>query len=436
MRACRLTSSLEPGEMPGAAARRAPTRRAIVAAVAGNALEFYDFTIYAFFAVTIGRTFFPVGNDQVNLLASVAAFGVGFVTRPLGGLVIGAYADRAGRKPAMMLTIALMAAGMLLLAVTPGYATIGVAAPVVVVASRLVQGFALGGEVGPSTAYLIESAPPGRRGAYASWQLGSQGCSILVAGLVGVALSQILPETAMASWGWRVPVLLGLLVVPVGLYMRHHLPETAPRSQAADHGVLFTLISANGRALAIAVPLLLCGTVSTYVGTYMTTYATTTLKMSGSASIAATAVVGACVLVFSVAGGWLADRFGRRVVMIVPRALLVVSAYPAFLLMVTAPSTTTLLAMSAVIAAFSALSTTASLVVVAELLPRRVRSAGLSITYAVVVALFGGTTQLVVTWLLGVSGDPLSPAYYLMATSSVGLVAMVVAPETGRLDLA
>src|SRR5690242_15819590 len=175
---------------------------AVAATVLGNGLEFYDFTTYAFFAVTIGRVFFPARDPFISLLLSVAAFGVGFVSRPLGGIVIGAYADRAGRKPAMMLSIALMAAGMVLLAATPSYAVIGVAAPVVVVIARLVQGFALGGEVGPSTAYLLEAAPGGKRGRYAVWQIASQGAAMALAGIFGVMLSLTLDDSAIEAWGW------------------------------------------------------------------------------------------------------------------------------------------------------------------------------------------------------------------------------------------
>src|SRR6202795_3408857 len=198
---------------------------AVVATVLGNALEFYDFTAYAFFAVIIGRAFFPAQDPFVSLLLSVAAFGVGFITRPLGGIVIGAYADRAGRRPAMMLSIGLMAVGMVLLAATPSYATIGLAAPFLVVFARLVQGFALGGEIGPSTSYLLEAAPAGKRGQYGAWQIASQGAAAAFAGSLGVVLSWLLDADAMQSWGWRIPFLVGVAIVPMGLIMRGQLRE-------------------------------------------------------------------------------------------------------------------------------------------------------------------------------------------------------------------
>lgn len=208
----------------------APTRldrKAVGAVVLGNALEFYDFTIYAFFAKSIGATFFPSDSPTDSLLASLALFGIGYVMRPVGGVLIGAFADRAGRKPAMLITIALMAIGMLMLAACPGTATIGGWAQVIVIVGRLIQGLALGGEVGPSTAFLIKAAPARHRGFVTSWQIASQGCAALFAGLFATVLTVILGDAAMADWGWRLMFGLGLLVVPVGLVIRSHLPETA-----------------------------------------------------------------------------------------------------------------------------------------------------------------------------------------------------------------
>jgi MFS family permease len=428
-------------QSPGLSAQSGPSsRHAIAAAVLGNALEFYDFTTYAFFAVLIGRAFFPTNDGWISLLLSVATFAVGFVTRPLGGVFIGAYADRAGRKPAMILTIGLMAVGMLLIALTPGYATIGLAAPILIVLGRMIQGFALGGEVGPSTAFLLESAPEGKRGLFGSWQLASQGAAVLCAGTIGVGLSLILTAEQMQAWGWRIPFLLGLLIIPVGIYIRNKLPETAGESagvaEASTGAVFKRLLTSHLGLLLLTIPIGVCGTVSNFISNYMTTYAITTLHLPASLSIAATAVVGSFVLLFSILGGWLSDRFGRRIVMIVPRALLVIVTYPAFLLMIRHPGAATLLSMSALMAALTALSAAPSLVAMAELFPRAIRSAALSIAYAFTVTVFGGTTQLVVTYLIGVTGDPLSPAYYVIITSIAGVIAMLAIPETlgGKLD--
>jgi MFS family permease len=414
-------------------------RRAIAAVILGNALEFYDFTTYSFFAVFIGKAYFPAGDDVTSLLYSVATFGIGFLTRPIGGIVIGAYADRAGRKPAMLLTIALMAVGMLMLAITPSYAAIGYAAPALVVAGRLVQGFALGGEVGPSTAYLLEAAPPSKRGYITSWQLASQGVATLLAGAIGLVLSLTLPQAALEEWGWRVPFILGIAIVPVGIVIRRHLPETAgPAGSTASHAegtsaaVLKRLLTQYRGPMIAAVAVITAGAISNSAGAYMTSYAKTILHMPESTSIAATLVLGVASLVFCLVGGWLADLFGRRVIMIVPRALLVLIAYPAYYLMVHHPSAMTIFAATGVISALSSICSSASIVAIPESFPRAVRSSGLAISYAFSVSIFGGTAQLVVTWLTKVTGDPLSPSYYLLAASMLGVIAPFFMKETAR----
>jgi len=202
--------------------------RHVAAVTAGNALEFYDFLTYAFFAAQIGRTFFPSHDAAGSLLASLATFGAGFLMRPVGALTIGRMADRIGRKPAMLLSFTLMGVAMVGLALTPSYRAIGIAAPILAIGFRLVQGFALGGEIGPNTAYLIEAAPPHRRGLYVSFQYMSQDGSILVSGLVGYGLASLLSDAAMDSWGWRVAFLLGAAIVPFGLILRRQLAETLP----------------------------------------------------------------------------------------------------------------------------------------------------------------------------------------------------------------
>jgi MFS family permease len=414
-------------------------RRAVAAVILGNALDFYDFTTYSFFAVFIGKAYFPAGDDVTSLLYSVATFGIGFLTRPIGGIIIGAYADRAGRKPAMLLTIALMAVGMLMLAVTPSYAAIGIAAPALVVLGRLVQGFALGGEVGPSTAYLLEAAPPSKRGYITSWQLASQGVATLLAGAVGLSLSLVLPQAALEDWGWRVPFVLGIAIVPVGIIIRRHLPETAgavhtaiSHAEGTSVAVLKRLIARHRGPMIAAMAVISAGAVSNSAGAYMTSYAKTILHMPESTSIAATLMLGVASLIFCLVGGWLADRFGRRVIMIVPRALLVLIAYPAYYFMVHAPSALSIFAATGVISALSSICSSAGIVAIPESFPRAVRSAGLAISYAFSVSIFGGTTQLVVTWLIKVTGDPLSPAYYLLAASMLGVIAPFFMQETSR----
>jgi MFS family permease len=412
---------------------------AVVATVLGNGLEFYDFTTYAFFAVMIGRAFFPARDPFVSLLLSVAAFGVGFVSRPLGGIVIGAYADRAGRKPAMMLSITLMAAGMIMLAATPSYAAIGIAAPILLVIARLVQGFALGGEVGPSTAYLLEAAPAGKRGQYGVWQIASQGAATALAGSFGVLLSLWLDDAAIQSWGWRLPFIIGVAIVPVGLIMRSRLQETVDAEARTIHPsgahVFSALLKNHRRQLVIALMLITSGTIATYISAYMTTYALSTLHMATGVSMSATAVTGLCGLVFSVISGWLSDRVGRKPIYLLSKLALVAAAYPAFATINRHHTLAALLLMAGLMGALNGLASVA-LVVIAECFPKSVRSAGLSTVYALAVAVFGGSTQLVVTWLLHATGDPLAPSWYLIASSAIGVAAILMIAETKDIALA
>jgi MFS family permease len=417
---------------PGADPTVLPIDRwCLAATVAGNALEFYDFLTYSFYAVYIGHAFFPSGSELASLLLSLATFGVGFLTRPLGGLMIGAYADRAGRRPALMLTILLMGIGTLAMVVTPGYARIGVLAPVILVIARLVQGLALGGEVGASTAVLLECAPPGRRGLFTSWQNASQGAAIFAAGLSGVVLAALLTREQLADWGWRVPFALGLVVVPVGLYIRRRLPETllAPGNMGSAQ-VLGIVWQRHRGALALSVLMVMCLTVSTYVANYMTTYALTTLGMPASRAMLATLTQGAVVLAGAALGGALSDRFGRKPVMILPRIATILLIYPAFVFLFREKSVLALVAVTVLQTLLTILSGAAAVAAMAELFPNEVRSSGLAIAYAVSVSVFGGTTQFVIAWLIGVTGDPLSPAYYVIATSLISLWAMFKIPET------
>ncbi|MFI5029469.1 MAG: MFS transporter [Reyranellales bacterium] len=410
----------------------------VAAAVAGNALEFFDFVTYAFFAVYIAEAFFPAKTQFVSLLVTVGVFGIGFVFRPLGGLIISAYADRAGRKPAMLLTIAMITVGTAGLALTPSYASIGIAAPVIVIVCRMIQGLALGGDVGPASVFLIEIAPPGRRGFYSSWQLASQGISGILAGGLGTALSLVLDKGQMASWGWRVPFVLGLALIPVALYLRRSMPET--RKETSDQpaqtaGTMASTLFCHGRLLILGVLLIVGGTVATYVANYLTTYAITELHFSASISLSATLVAGCSTFLFSLLGGWLADRFGRRMVMIVPRILLTVLVWPAFLLLAWHPEALTLYVTAITLTALTAVSSTASLVAIPELLPASVRATGLGVVYAIGVSLFGGTTQFVITWLLGVTQNPVSPAWYVVITSLITLAAMLGMPESRHREL-
>ena len=407
------------------------TKRQVAAAVAGNALEFYDFTVYATFASQIAHNFFPSKTPFLSLILTLATFGVGFLLRPIGAVVIGCWADKHGRRPAMMFSFALMGVSILGLALTPSYAAIGPAAPIMVLFWRLCQGFALGGEVGPTTAFLVEAAPPAKRGLYGAWQGGSQNIANLAGGAVGVVLAATAGAAALDAWGWRVAFLLGTLVLPFGLILRRSLPETLhrPETRAHHHPDASTLIAA-APVLARGVALIAASTVGTYVFGYITTYAFKTLHMPADVSLGATVVSGICGLVGGLIGGVLCDRFGRRPMMIWPRIVFLLSIWPAFMLIVHNHDAVTLLTATAVITFTSALTTAAVLVSISEGLRKEVRVVGMGSVYAISVAVFGGTTQPIIATLTEYTHDPLSPAWYMIAFTVIGLVASILAPET------
>ncbi len=361
---------------------------------------------------------------------SLATFGVGFVMRPLGGFVIGSFADRSGRRPAMVLTISLMTVGTMGVALTPSYATIGIAAPIILVLARLVQGLALGGEVGPSTALLLEAAPPGRAGAWVSWQGASQGAATLMAGVAGLTLATLLDAKQLASWGWRVPFLFGLLIVPVGLYIRRSLPETLETSEPrkGEVGAVRRIWRDHQTALWMGLTIVMCQTISAYVSSYMTTYALTALAMPAAQAMVATVMTGIATVLGAKLGGYLSDRVGRKPVMIGSRALLLLGIYPAFLFLTHSANVWALGSVAGSLALLTSAGTAASMVALVEVFPGAVRSTGMSITNAVSVSLFGGTTQFVNAWLIGTTGDKLSPAYYVIVSSVIGIWAMFKLP--------
>jgi MFS family permease len=400
----------------------------VTAAVLGNALEFYDFTVYGAFAVFIGRAFFPTGNPYASLMLSVATFGIGFVTRPLGGAVIGAYADRAGRKPAMTLTIWLMALGSAMIGLLPTYDQIGYAAPVLLVVARLIQGFSTGGEMGPATTFLVEAAPRARRALFGSWQFASQNLGSVVAGIVGVLLAQFLPAPGMDSWGWRIPFLLGIIIAPVGIYIRNNLEETLDTGKAHESGkaVLADLFGRHKLPLVLCFLLISGGTITQYFFIYMTTYAIQTLKLPATVALLVNLTIGISGAVFALLGGVLGDRFGIKVTAVWPRVLLIAALYPAMLLVVEHREALTFLSMTAALMALQALSAGVGIVLIPRCFPALVRTAGLAIAYAVGVTVFGGTAQLIFTWLIERTGDPLSPVWWVIASNILTVAATIL----------
>ncbi|WP_210711617.1 citrate-proton symporter [Pseudomonas sp. MWU349] len=415
-------------ETPNAAAGK----RSVFAVILGNAVEFFDFGVYATFAVMIGHTFFPSDSAFVSLMLSVTAFGVGFIVRPLGAVLIGAYADRVGRKPAMLLTLVMMAVGTGSIAILPSYESIGIAAPILLVLTRLIQGLAWGGEAGPATTYILEAAPAHKRGTYACWQVVAQGVAAMAAGTVGYTLTQVLSPEDLNSWGWRVPFVFGLLVLPIGIYIRRNLAETFHgQGEAASTGSLVRQVfGEHRRALVLGLLILSGSTITQYFINYMTTFALTELKLPTSISMLSTLVAGAAMAVCAIAGGMLCDRFGRRTILMAPRVVLLLVLFPALQLMTEHPSPTTFLLTLAVLSGLHGMSGAALIVLLVESFPKAVRSTGFSIVYAFGVAAFGGTAQIIITWLIGTTGNPMSPVGYLLVANLVCLTAAWFAKET------
>ena len=418
---------------PACTPRSVSHPRLIAACTIGNALEFYDFVVFSFFARGIGALFFPAQDPAAQLLLSFATYGVGFFLRPLGGVVLGAYADRAGRKKATILTLMLMAGGTGMVGLAPVYATAGVFGALVVLAGRLLQGFSAGGEVGASTTLLAEHAPNDRRGFFGSWQLASQGLAVLVAAAVASSMTNTLTPAQVASWGWRVPFLLGIMIVPVGLWLRRALKEThANNADARTRSVSSLQVALRqfpARILA-GVGLVIGGTAANAVIVlYMATYAVTQLHMTPAAGLLAGVTAGLVTLVAAPIGGALSDRLGRKPLMLVSYLLILVLIYPAFLMLQASPTLPTLLSVVAGLAVLNATGGATVVITLAEIFPVEVRATGMSLVYALGVAIFGGFGQFIVTWLIQASGSPIAPAWYVMACALATILSLTAIPE-------
>jgi MFS family permease len=406
------------------------SRAQLIAVVAGNALEFYDFLVFSFFAIQIGQVFFPGGSQTASLLKTLAVFGAGFLTRPLGGLVIGPLSDRIGRKPTMLFTFALMGLSIAGLACTPSYASIGIAAPALVLFFRLAQGFALGGEVGPTTAFLLEAAPRQRRGLYVSLQNATQYLSVLCVGLIGTVLSGLLAPDVFGTWGWRAAMLVGAAMVPFAWMLRRTLPETLETAAQGEAPSMPLLKVAGLGVLTIAAT-----SISTYLMNYIGTYAQHTLRVGQQLAFLCTVMGGLAAMLGALSGGILSDRLGRKPVMLTGGVMTLLLGVPCFYAMLLLDSPGALLLATALVAYFIGFFPPVVLTNICESFPAGRRAGALGITYALAVAVFGGSAQYAAAWLTDLTGSPLAPAWYMTGAMIFGVAAMAAMTETAPVRL-
>jgi len=406
--------------------RQASTFRVLAAASIGNALEWYDILVYGYFAVTISKLFFPTADPTTALLLTFGTFGVSYLVRPLGAIVLGAYADRAGRRAAMLLSIVIMTIGTGLMAIMPTYATIGIAAPIAVLVARLLQGFAVAGEFGSATAFLVEHSKD-RKGFFASFQWFGQGLAAVLASFFGVVLFGWMTADQLNSWGWRVPFFFGLLIGPIGLYIRKHVGETPEfREQGPARAPVKQMFAEYWDRLLMCIGIVILSTSSNYIILYMPTYAIKELHLPQSLGFIAT-MIGGLLLTFGAPFfGHLSDHVGRTRMMVIVSVLFAVSAYPAFVLLVANPS---LLGIVGIVCWLSLLKAAYSGVLpalMAELFPISTRSTGIAVAYNTSVPIFGGFAPAIATWLVAATGSQLAPSFYLIATALLSLVVLVI----------
>ncbi len=398
------------------------SKKAVFATVLGNGLEWFDFTVYSFFSIIIAKVFFPTESEVVSYLIALATFGVGFFMRPVGGIMIGIYADKVGRKAALTLTIVSMAAGTLIIGLTPSYASIGLAAPLLIVLARLLQGFSAGGEMGSATAFLTEHAPAHQKTYYSSWIQASIGLAVLFGAGIGTLVTTVLSEESLYSWGWRVPFIVGgCLIGPVAFYIRRQLHETpvfedtqtvdAPLAEVYRHYPRETLTSFS---------MVILWTVCTYVLLfYMPSYASRVLELPSWMGFSAGMIGGLMIFIVAPIVGYYADRYGKKPFLLSSAVLILLLAYPLFALINFYPSFTNLVLFQIVFGILIAGYTGPILAAFTELFPAKVLSTGLSVAYNFAVAIFGGFAAFNITWLISATGSNMAPAFYVMIAAVI-----------------
>ncbi|VVE54651.1 MFS transporter [Pandoraea fibrosis] len=416
-----------------------PVYKLIVATSIGNALEWYDLIVYGYFAVTISKLFFPAHDETVSLLMALGTFALSYLARPLGAFVLGAYADRHGRRASLMLSIAMMTVGTGLIAFMPTYAAIGVWAPIGIFVSRLMQGFSAGGEFGSSTAFLVEHVP-NRPGFMSSWQFASQGASTLLASAFGAVLTGALTQPQLESWGWRIPFLFGMLVGPIGLYIRKYVDETpaferdvarksAARAEEGDAGKspVWEVLATQKSRLLVSIGALVLTTTANYMILYMPTYATKQLGLPPSQGFIATLVTGFVIMTLTPFVGHWSDKVGRIRIMLVAGVLFLCTVYPAFAFMNAHASLATMMVVMLWVGTLKAVYFAPIPALMSSLFPTRTRATGMAVGYNLGTTIFGGFTPLAVAWLIAASGNKLAPGLYLMVGAVISLTTLLIA---------
>jgi MFS transporter, MHS family, citrate/tricarballylate:H+ symporter len=400
----------------------------------GNFLEMYDFFVFGYYATAIGKAFFPTGSDFAQLMSAFMTFGAGFLMRPLGAVVLGVYVDHHGRRAGLLLTLGLMAIGTLSIALVPGYNTLGWLAPFIVVVGRLIQGFSAGVELGGVSVYLAEIATPGHKGFYVSWQSASQQVAVIFVALLGVWLGTVVPPADMLQWGWRIPFLVGCLIVPLVFLLRRGLQETeefAQRKKSGSHptpAAIFRSLAQNWQIVTIGMLMVTMTTVSFYfITAYTPTFGRQVLKLSITDSLIVTLCVGISNLFWLPVMGAFSDRIGRRPLLICFTVLMFVTAYPALSWLVGAPSFGRLLAVELWLSFVYGSYNGAMIVALTEVIPVQVRTAGFSVAYSLATALFGGFTPAISTFLIEVTHNRAIAGLWLMFAAACGLIAALLA---------
>jgi MFS transporter, MHS family, citrate/tricarballylate:H+ symporter len=402
----------------------------VLRVTSGNFLEMFDFFLYGFYATHIAKTFFPAGNEYAALMATFVTFGAGFLMRPLGAVILGSYIDRIGRRAGLIVTLAIMAFGTILIAFVPGYQSIGMLAPLLVVVGRLLQGFSAGVELGGVSVYLAEMATPGRKGFYVSWQSGSQQVAIMFAAVLGYVLNQSLAPGFIDAWGWRIPFFIGCLIVPMVFVIRRSLQET-DEFKARKHHPSFrqslASIAANWRIVVLGMMMVVMTTVSFYLITvYTPTFGKQVLKLTATDSLLVTFCVGLSNFIWLPVMGALSDRVGRWPLLVVFTVLPIVTAHPVLTWLVVNPTFGKMLAAELWLSFMYASYNGAAVVALTEIMPVQVRTVGFSLAYSLATALFGGFTPVMSTWLIETTGDKAAPGYWMAFAAACGLLATLL----------